>query len=98
MYLFPGYIIWCEIVHVLFVYNCRVLSIGAFGRQEERSGFIKLNKIGRISEVSLPLSLKLNFLPPYKEPKYINFLLVDKDSLELAAAFCRFLCLMGVIQ
>lgn len=52
------------------------------GKRKEAVDWGKFNKTRRISEVSLPLSLKINSFPSYQEPKYINLHVMDKDSSE----------------
>lgn len=94
LHLFQVGIIWSEVACVVLciIVGFYHLWFGG-GKRKEAADWGNFNKIRRISQVSLPLSL--NSFPPYQEPRYINVHVMDKESL--TAAFCRFLSLMGLI-
>lgn len=82
MYLFQVGIIWSEVACVV---SCIIVGFYHLwfggGKRKEAVDWGKFNKIRRISQVSLPLSL--NSFPPYQEPRYINLHVMDKESCVL---------------
>lgn len=82
----------CVDLHMIVVFY-RLWFGGS--QSKEAVDWGKVNKMRRISEVSLPLSLIINYFPPYQEPRYVNLHVMDKDISEFDSCLLQIFVFNG---